>query len=200
MTGYGGCKIDPLENESCRRKLDWIAGNGEGDSDDAGFSWLLAHCHDGVVWGKKPDADNNAWQLSSKAFPDLCPPISSDNLLEMRLFGTHSEILIWRVEDGFKGRHLKDENDGNIASCMTPFDEDRILLGNHLMEAKDGFSRVSTGDGRQQAVPLKCSPDCFKNSGGDKIWPLKLTVRHYFEQETETGAVRVAVTRLVNVR
>ena len=108
--------------------------------------------------------------------------------------------MIWRVEDGFKGRHLKDNTEADTPSSMKSFDEDRILLGNYLESVQNGFSRVSTGDGRQQAVPLECSADKFRNSDGKKLWPLKLTVRHYFEQEKETGAVRVAVTRFVKVR
>jgi CRISPR-associated protein (TIGR03984 family) len=134
--------------------------------------------------------------LSSTPFPDLSPKISKSNLLEIRLFGKKKEILIWRTEREMAGRSLTDEPIENKGSPFRRDIEKRILVGDWLIEGpKDGFTRVGTADGREQGVPLECTHEDFK----DKRWPLRLEVRHYFEQEQETGAIRVAVSRLVDV-
>ncbi len=185
-----GCKIEPLDNKACQAVLEWVAG-GAGPRQGGAFTWLLAHCHDGVTWGRL-DGVNWRWHLSSTPFPDLCPCICESNLLEMRLFGSEMETLIWRIGSGFLGRCLIDEPEQDKGS----YDETRILLGDRILEAaKDGFTCVDTAAGMKQAVPLECTDQDF--TGGR--WPLRLKVRHYFEEDQETGAVRVVASRLVDV-
>jgi CRISPR-associated protein (TIGR03984 family) len=113
----------------------------------------------------------------------------------MRLFGVKGEIMIWRSDQGFQGRLLLDQP--NLTDSPTrPDNETRILAGDRLIEgSKEGFSRVATAAGTQQAVPLECTDQDFK--GGR--WPLRLNVRHYFEGDEESGTVRVAASRLVHV-
>jgi CRISPR-associated protein (TIGR03984 family) len=191
---FEGCKIESLSNEECRAFLGWVTGGKKPAPNGNGVSWLLAHCHDGVTWGRF-DGDNECWRLSSTPFPDLCPAMSEVNLLELRIFGPVSEILIWRADEALKGRQLMDEQKTTPSSPMCPVYEDRILVGNQQIETKDGFTRIRTSAGAEQAVPLECKNDDFKNAR----WPLRLKVRHYFEQNEKTGAVRISVSRLVNV-
>jgi len=189
-----GCRLKDLSAEECRGVIEWINGGSKPDGLANGFVWLLAHLADGVTWGK---ADRNGrWILGSTAFPDLCPTIREDNLLELRLFCPKGEILVWHHDEGFSGRLLEDDPAGAQEPCVAPDDETRILLGGRLIEEpKGGFSRVRTSDGREQVVALECAGEDF--SGGR--WPLRLKVRHYFKQDENTGAVRVAATRLVDV-
>lgn len=194
MTEYGGCGIDSLGDDGCRRWVYRATGGEDRNSEKGELLWLLALCHDGVVWGRF-DGANGGWRLSSTPFPDLCPSVSTKNLLEMRLFGPDREVLIWRSEVGFRGRDLRDLTENGGSGFLKPENECRILLGNRFLYAKDGFTRVSAEGGRQQAVPLECPKSCFDRGR----WPLRLTVRHYFQQEPDTGAVRVAVTRLINM-
>jgi len=193
-----GCKIEAMNDEACRLVIEWITGGGGPAQDGSGLTWLLAHCRDGVTWGRI-DGTGRHWRLSSSPFSDLCPGISQTNLLEMRLFGPDEEIMVWWAEEGFLGRRLIDEpkrNRDTQTRFTEPYDEIRIMLGDRLMDGpKEGFTRVMTADGRQQAVPLECTDDDFK----DARWPLRLKVRHYFEQDPETGVVRVAASRLVNI-
>lgn len=195
MSRLHGCTIEPLDIEACRVVMEWVAGGAEPAKNRRGFIWLLAHCRDGVTWGWW-DKDSQAWRLSSAPFPDLCPNISKINLLEMRLFEAEGETLIWREEAGFSGRRLTDEPIQDQNSPTRPDDEIRILLGDRLMDGpKDGFTRVRTASGTQQAVPLSCADEDFT----DGRWPLRLKLRHYFEKDQEAGAVRVAATRLMDV-
>jgi CRISPR-associated protein (TIGR03984 family) len=195
MNRLEGCRIEPLDDKACRAVLQWAAG-GEPVEGDHDFAWLLAHCRDGVTWGRS-DGAARSWLTSSSPFPDLCPAITGANLLEMRLFGPERETLIWRTDTGFSGRCLSDEPVHGKDSPARPDDREiRILLGDRLVDGpRDGFTRVGTASGAQQAVPLVCAASDFK----DKRRPLRLKVRHYFEQDEQTGAVRVAATRLVHV-
>ena len=189
-----GCKLTALSEEECRNVVNWAGGEAKPHGMANGFVWLLAHLADGVTWGMLDG--NGQWALGSTAFPDLCPTIREDNLLELRLFGQEAEILVWSHDDGFSGRLLRDDPAGGQEPCVEPYYEALILLGDRLIEKpKDGFSRVGTGDGREQAVPLECSQEDFYNGR----WPLRLRVRHYFKRDENTGTVHVAATRLVDV-
>jgi CRISPR-associated protein (TIGR03984 family) len=189
-----GCTIEKLDSESCQVLINWVINGHKPDKNNDCFSWLLSYCHDGVTWGRLNG--HQSWQLSSMFFPDLCPTVSESNLLEIRLFGTEREILIWRNGYGFSGRCIIDmqEQDNNTPFC--PDDEIRILLGSKVMDSpKEGFTRVGMAGGKEQAVPLECMENDF-NSGS---WPLRLMIRHYFEEDHVTGSVRLAASRLVNV-
>jgi len=200
MSDQGGskwCTCEKLEDKACRDYLSWVT---DGDRiNDTNVQWLLAHSYDGVNWGRL--GDDHSWFLSSAAFPEVSPVISAANLLELRLFGEDSEILIWRTEEGFSGRCLTDETDNN--DPCRPDKETRVLLGDRMSPDPDhklqnpvnGFTCVETARGLQQAIPVVCSKEDF--TGGR--WPLRLEVKHYFEQDEETGVVRVAASRLVNV-
>ncbi|NLI82935.1 MAG: hypothetical protein GX443_14775 [Deltaproteobacteria bacterium] len=197
MTRVDGCTIEMLDTKTCNAFLTWVSGGNKKPEGAEGLGWLLAHCHDGVTWGRLGE-DGLVWLVSSAVFPDLSPAISASNLLEMRLFGKGKEVLIWRSEAEFSGRCLSDDaGDPKGGDSPTrPDDETRILLGDRLLAGpKDGFSRVGTASGREQAVPLECTEQDF--TGGRQ--PLRVRVRHYFEQDSQTGAVRVAASRLVDI-
>lgn len=188
------CKVELLDDEACRVFLDWVTGKKE-NAPAGTFPWLLVHCHSGVTWGRF-DSRDGCWRLSSFAFPELCPLPSQINLLELRLFAPESEILIWRTDTGLSGRRLADEPHNDSQATTRADEEIRILLGDRIVAPpKDGFTRVGTATGAEQAVPLECKDDDFKACR----WPLRLKVRHYFEWDEETGGVRVAAGRLVDV-
>jgi len=175
--------------------LEWIVGSHAPAGIGGGFSWLLAHCTDGVIWGRLP-AESNSWLLASAVFPDVSPSISESNLLELRLFGEKKEILMWKNDGVLAGRLIDDKEDVKDDYPTKPHVEDRILLGDRLRAGpKGGFSLVGSADGKQQTVPIECSEQDFRNGR----WPLRLRVRHYFEQDPNTGVVRVAAGRLVSV-
>lgn len=178
-----GCSIEPVESDRCKKFIEWVRGQ-EARSED-GFRWLLAHCDDGVVWGKY----EGGWRFGSDYF-DICPRVSETNLIEMRVFGDDRELLIWRTEEGLKGRLLKDKAPLPKDAPTRWDDEKRILAGNKFIASRGGFTRIGTSSGAEQVVPLELSRT-------DNTCYLK--VRNYFEQDSETGAVRVAVTRLISL-
>ena len=190
-----GCQIELVNAAECEGWLRWAIGDTPILPRTTNCRWLLAHCDDGVTWGARRE---DGWRLGSSAFPDLCPSISLENLIEIRLFGDHEELLMWWDDSELRGRWLIDDPASPCDPTVRPHEEDRVLLGNDRPEAKNGFSRVADGSGREQAVPLVCSTTDF-GSERQRRMPLRLTVNHYFETDSRTGAVRVAATRLVNV-
>lgn len=195
MSRINACRIEQLSEEATRACFNWIIGGAEPAGNHGRVAWLLAHCYDGVTWGRF-DSDRQVWSLSSNPFPDLCPEITESNLIEMRLFGPYDETLIWRTDSEFTGRRLIDEPEADLESPTRSDEEIRILIGDRMLgEPKDGFTLVGTASGAEHAVPMVCAQSDFEN----RRWPLRLKVRHYFEKDDETGAVRVAATRLVDV-
>ena len=200
-----GAACLPVPAADCLAWLQWVMGTASAPPRSTSIQSLLAHCDDGVTWGK---LDDKAWKLGSTAFPDLSPRISTENLIELRLFGKDEELLIWRddsqpsaLASGFRGRWLSNNPDDRRAGGeqpARPHDESRILIGNKFERYQNGFTHVSDGTGREQAVPIECQSSDF---GTDKQrqMPLSLTVRHYFEILEPTGAVRVAASRLVGL-
>jgi CRISPR-associated protein (TIGR03984 family) len=187
--------LESLAPDVCKAYLKWIIdGKNEGITGNRLY-FLLAHCYDGVCWGRLNS--DETWLLSSQVFEGVGTGISESNLLELRLFGNEQEILIWRSQQGFLGRVLSDKIVGgdNYKPCR-PDDESRILLGNIFVKAEKGFTQIMTARRLQQAVPIECTAEDFR----DQSWPLRLELRHYFEQDERTGMVRVAASRLKNVK
>jgi len=205
MTAAGFCRIDhQLDDAESHGVLKWIRGESASRADfrrefyteklqNGGLRWLLAHCNDGVTWGRW-SPDKNRWETASEVFPEFVPEIGEHNLLELRIFGNDGELLIWRTAQGFRGRYLQDAaGDGRI---LSPIDEERLLVGDRIKEEpRKGFTRVGSPSGSEQIVPCLLEEGDFKR----EPWPLRLQVRHYLQEDPKTGVVRVAITRLVNL-
>ncbi len=177
--------------------LTWVRGKGCAVAEAADTRWLLAHCDDGVVWGRYDTTQGN-WMLSSGPFPNISPELREDNLQQLRLFGEDREVLIWRAENDFQGRILQDEEDPDEEE-LHPQIEARILVGDRrLVDPKDNFTLVGDAAGSRHAVPICCKAEDFEKQGRP-YWPLRLEVKHYLTQDQDTGVVRVTTSRLVKV-
>lgn len=185
--------VERLASEQCMPYLNWVTNGFKDGISDGSFSFLLAHCSDGVCWGRLTPDQN--WRLSSQVFPKVSSEVSESNLLEVRLFGIDQEVLVWQTEQGFMGRRLTDAPEFDGAHPCQPDDEKRILLGNKYLESQEGFTLVNTARGLQQAIPIECTDEDFTGHR----WPLRLDIRHYFDQNEKTGEVRIAASRLKNV-
>lgn len=193
MSTLYGCTLTSFSKG--KELLAWVRGEGGAVTEVAGTCWLLAHCDDGVVWGKY-DKTEKKWKLSSEPFPHISPKLREDNLQQLRLFGENMEVLIWRVENNFQGRILQDDKDPDEEG-LHPLKEDRILVGDRILDGPyDNFTLVGDAGGSRHAVPICCKAEDFEKRGHPH-WPLRLTIKHYLTQDQDTGVVRVTASRLV---
>ncbi len=193
----GGCRLSPLDSAACQRYLAWLLGEDEAAAPEGanGLDWALAHCDDGVTWGRY-DVGAKVWYLGNQVAPEVSPPIRRESLQELRLFGETGEILIWRTDAGFRGRVLREGDPGpepgDASNPLGPSDDSRILRGLHVFAQHDhDFTHVGDRTGAEQVLPLAVTADQLRSG------QVRLLVRHHFESDTKTGAVRVAATRLV---
>jgi CRISPR-associated protein (TIGR03984 family) len=196
MSEITGCVLRSQDSETCARWLDLVTASGptiaEGHDD---LIWLLAHCDDGVVWGKREAA---RWRLSSMAFPEVSPQLSAVNLQQLRLFGPLREVLLWRSGGGLFGRELADTEPIGKDNPLRPEDQTYVLLGDRFMAAKEGFTLTGDARGSRHAVPQTCQESQF-GTPESRRGPLRLQVRHYFVSDPRSGLVRVVASRLIHV-
>ncbi|MGE4056659.1 MAG: CRISPR-associated protein Csx19 [Vicinamibacterales bacterium] len=194
-----GCDLSMLDYAACQRYLAWLLGEKEATEPEGatGLVWALAHSDDGVTWGRH-DASAKVWRLGNQAVPEVSPPIRPEALQELRLFGEAGEVLIWRTDADLRGRMLLDAGPGadrpNESDSLRPSDESRILRGEHVVERSEhGFSHVGDRTGAEQVLPLEVTKEQLRAA------QVRLEVRHYYESDADTGAVRIVATRLVRL-
>ena len=142
MATVHGCRIKRVEQDECRQLVDAVGSSAATGDGTAGMRWLLAHCDDGVVWGRR-EGDDAPWRLSSAAFPDVSPPVSQVNVQQLRLFGPDAELLIWRTDDGFLGRRIADTSPTDDTSPFRAAEESYVMLGDRRLDGPlDGFTLV----------------------------------------------------------
>jgi CRISPR-associated protein (TIGR03984 family) len=196
MTRLTGCTLRPLDAAACERWLDLVTTPTPAAHEVYDLAWLLAHCDDGVVWGRRQGGN---WRLSSAVFPEVSPEPRRENLQQVRLFGLLREVLIWKADGGWLGRELAD-TETLAGEPLRPEEQEYVLLGDRVLSpAKEGFTLVGDGRGSRHAVPLACDEGQF-GQDPERRWPLRLQVRHYFAADPRSGVVRVAASRLVHVK
>jgi CRISPR-associated protein (TIGR03984 family) len=190
MTAALGSSFTRIDHGEALDLLHWVTGDGTGaPNGQSGPVWLLAYCHDGVVWGM---LRNSRWQLGSQIFPELSPHPSIHNLLEMRIFSEQREALIWRDGDGFCGRWLKDFPqipDGPLA----PMDGGYLTHGDRVKEVRESFTHVADARGVRQVLPL-----VLDQASLNRQRPT-LHFRQYLAQDEDSGLVRPAAARLTGL-
>lgn len=201
--GLSGCKLKSLDFQACADYLAWLIGETEPSRPEevTGLVWALAHCDDGVTWGRYDD-QAKTWrlgnQVSGNGKTSPSPPIRRETLQELRLFGEECEILIWRMEGDLRGRLIR-ETDPPVdrddkTNPLRPADEFRILLGNFVIApCQHSFTHVGDQTGTEQVLPIVVDKKQLQSG------QVGLVVSHYYEQGQETGIVRIAATRLVRL-
>jgi CRISPR-associated protein (TIGR03984 family) len=165
-------------------------------SHDLKLTYLLAHTSDGVIWGRFDDGE--LVTSHDVAPPQYSPPFQVETLLTARVFAPTGELLVWRDEDGEWAARLIAEK--QLADATTgwnsAFEEQQIVLGTKTDSLKRGFTLMSEGaQGLFHAVPLELS---LPASGDERWHPLRLVVRHYWEEDKH-GFTRVHASRLVDL-
>ncbi|MFN9469134.1 MAG: CRISPR-associated protein Csx19 [Pseudanabaena sp.] len=181
---------DPPDFPNNHGLRDWL----EGKAKKHNLRDLLAHAEDGVIWGR---FDENGLKTSGDLLFDKCTKfhpakLRSQTLQQCRMFGDKCEVMLWKIGKDWKARSIEDTNNQD---CLP--DEHQILWGTKAEKEKDGFTLVADGqEGLKHAVPLVSIPfDQSKNL----YRPLRLTVRHYLDEDPDTGVVRVYLSRLVDL-
>jgi len=188
-----GCKLNQLTKDEINNLFNEISSGVKDLTQD--FIWLLAFQFDGVIWGR---CEQGGWHLSGDIFPEISPAFNRDALLEMRIFNNRREILIWRTNDSFRASELVHDYQDKKAddNPLRPQYENYLIRGDRVLKVKNGFSLLTDRTGIRQAVPLECSDDDFKRYR----YPFYLELCHYFEQDDETGMVRISATRLLAIK
>jgi CRISPR-associated protein (TIGR03984 family) len=195
MTELTGCVLRPQDGDACQNWLAFATTTGPVAQGTDDLIWLLAHCDEGVVWGRR---EGTRWKLSSAVYPEVSPTLSAGNLQQLRLFGPFREVLVWRSDEGLLGRELADTGPVAKEQPLRPEDQHYLLIGDRLMSIKEGFTLTADGRGSRHAAPLTTSEGDF-GSAEKRHWPFRLQVRHYFMADPRTGLVRVAASRLVHL-
>lgn len=189
-----GCRINPLDEAVCGRYLAWLAGKSSKPEGADGVAWALGHFDDGVTWGRW-DRETTSWSLSHDVAPNVSPAIRALTLQELRFFGEQREVLIWRTSAGIRGREVTDESNAPVAEVLLPSNEPRVLRGDRTDRTfENGFTLVSDATGARQVLPIRVTEQQLRSRS------VRLLVRHYFERDDATGAVRVAMSRLVTLQ
>lgn len=190
------CTIQPIEAEAY---FAWLLDETGADIPEgaAGVVWALAHCDDGVTWGRRDSSGVSIWRFGNQFFR-RCPVIRRETLQELRIFGKDAEVLIWRTDSGFRGRMLHENNPpadrNNLLDPLRPSDEFRMVRGSRLAGTpKSGFSHVADGTGAEQVIPIEVSNEQLEKRS------VRLCVRHYYEEDDKSGSVSIAATRLVSL-
>jgi len=170
-----------------------------------GLRWLLAYFDDGVIWGEVREEN---LILSSEVVTDVSPPFRLKTLWEIRLFGPAGELLVWRDEiyptNALRARLIKDISEkGRRNSCevyQECYDEEFILWGTRGKEEKGGFTRMIEGSqGLVHVVPLSGLHGKHMDSHKETFHPLRLLVRHYLQDDKETGFTYIVNSRLCDL-
>lgn len=154
------------------------------------LKYLLAHADDGVIWGEFRGGNS---QLIVSGDDDVFPQLAKlrlSTLQQCRIFGKNAEVMLWKVDQTWKARLIKDDH----LSKEDYICEKQILWGTEAENKANGFTLVSDGSqGLKHAVPLI---DITFKSEDDR--PLRLKVRHYIDYDNE-GVARIYLSRLVNL-
>ena len=150
---------------------------------------ILAHADDGLIWGRAVD---DRTHLAYESFPNLSPQLRSETMWQLWLFGSDSELFLWRDGDRWRQRviseHAGDEHEY--------YDETQMLWGLYHRETRAGFTLVQEGHNwLPHAVPLAVPETAFDG----RRHPLRLRVRHYLTRDETSGLLRVSLSRLVEL-
>jgi len=154
------------------------------------LTWLLAHCQDGVIWGKW---DSHNLGLSCDAFPGRKLALRLEMLLHARLFSDRGELLIWRgPRTEWKARLWRD----SVGDDQEYIDEAHLLWGDardgEALVRKDGFVQLHEGSqGIVHAPPIG-------DATPSETHRARLLVRHYIGED-DAGVARIYGSRLVKL-
>lgn len=181
-------KCEPLKLPANFDIKTWL----EAQASQYKLKFLLAHAEDGIIWGKFQDGNLTTADSVFSQFAKL----RKLTLQQCRIFGEHSEVMLWKADDsdnGFKARLIEDQ-DMDKKECIHEY---QILWGTHGDKRdSEGFTLLWDGkQGLKHAVPFT---DIELEKDGKLKRPVRLKVNHYIDYD-DAGVARIYLSRLVNL-
>jgi CRISPR-associated protein (TIGR03984 family) len=164
----------PKSNSTPHQLSDWLVKAAT--THDLRFG--LVHADDGVIWGQ---FDHGVWTWSSGHSSGISPKLQEQTLQQLRVFGPSAEVLVWREDNQWRNRLIKDEAESGT-QCY--FDEPHVLWGKPFGPAEQGFQLL-----REGAQGLLHAPPVALAQVG------QLTTRNYVDFD-EDGCAFVCASRL----
>lgn len=172
-----GAEITPLADTEI--VLQWLLDEKLSESSTAHYFGVL-QCSDAFVWGLW---DNNSWKWAYEAAPNQIRKPCRATLMEARIFSDDEEILLWRTgnfdDEKFCGRTVKDLED--CEPDYKPIEQRAKFVGTGT-RVGDFVVRVQSGGAVTVTPP------------GNEI-----IMKQYLQEDEDTGALRIALTRFVNI-
>ncbi len=155
----------------------------ETQASEHGLLYLLAHADDGVIWGRFPDG---RLIISGEVFPEVAVKLRPKTLQQARLFGPAGEVLLWRVEGGFRSNVTIDDAD----KSENDIEESHHLWGaGKILDTEKQFTLMEDGQqGLRHAIPCAITEHNYA----------ALRVRHYVAYDEQNQAY-IARSRLVDL-
>lgn len=176
-----GAALTPLDGNVSKELVAWLLdGQGECPLPDFSPQWAVLQCSDALVWGVWRDG---RWVWASEADPVGIRKPTAATLLEARIFGPEAEALVWRSGGGWAGRRLAD--DPAVAAALKPICRSLRFDGDESDKSTlpHGFVAHVTTGGRVVVAPGR-----------------ELKTREYLADVDNTGLLRIAATRFVEVK
>ena len=166
----------------------------------AGPGWILVQADDGVLWGK---VENGQPVFPKGVDGTVCP--TTKTAWSVRVFNSKAELLLWKDDATWRWRILTDADVSEPNVKWTEWIEEKMMLYGTGAKCLDGdFSTMSEGaEGLVHTVPLALPTKAFNHADKDgkpvPYHPLRLVVRHYLEEDKNTGMVKIVASRLVTL-
>lgn len=187
--------IEPFNNiDMCQ----WIIEQCKTDK----YNWLLIHSLEGVLWGKF-DHDQNLlkFALPNNSSSDQDEVQRSllqyENIIQLRLFCTSKELFLWRThDDKLRGRIIEESQSTTNSPFWTLYiDEEHFLWGNDNKKVSSECTQLTeAGKGLEQFVPIE-----IVESSNNRNKRLKLKIRNYLEEMSDSGQVILSCGRLTDL-
>lgn len=182
--------VDPLDEATALAVVtSLVTGSHPPVITDDQPRWLYASARDGLITGRYYPR-TSSWSRSTDLGADGAGTLSLDTLLAVRLFTHHTETLIRvRPTGGWRGRTLTDTTPAPDPTDPTaPINRTLLLAGGVALPLGSGYHRVTTRSGRSHIVPTDWAPGTHA-----------LLIRDYLNTDPDSGAVRIACSRCVDV-
>lgn len=157
------------------------------------LSHLLAHAHDGVIWGK--------FQLQEGILKtSQNPQLRLSTLQQCRIFAETGEILLWNSHNKWNARLISETKVSQLLKNKQIgfIPENQILWGTQGKINGD-FTLLSDGtQGLRHSVPIIVEENYFSSNKKELYRPLRLKVHHYFNYDND-GLARIFTSRLVSL-